>query len=481
MDQFIYNTQSRKKEKFIPIESGKVKMYVCGPTVYDFLHVGNFRGAIFFNLVANWFRECQLDVTYVYNYTDIDDKIIDRANKENVKPSEIAKQYIEEFEKDFQQLGLSSHEHNPRATEYIDAIKDIVNQLLKNKKAYIINGEIFYAVKKFKDYGKLSGKKIDELMSGARVEVDSKKENPLDFVLWKPAKEGEVYWDSEWGKGRPGWHIECSAMSLSILGDSIDIHGGGKDLIFPHHENEIAQSEGVTTKPFVKYWMHHEFLNMGLEKMSKSLGNLQTARSFLEYYHPEVMKALFLSVHYRSELDFSNITIHQSIARLARLYSAFALAKNIAQKGVPDSDFKNSITHAEKQVKDSLCDDFNTPEVFARFFELVRLFNTKYKKGQTPSKAMAANADLLVSFFKKYGSLMSLFQETPEHFLKTLDDMLLRHKNLKREDIDKLVFERGEARKNKDFKRADELRDQLDTMDIELHDFPQGTEWEVKK
>ncbi len=481
MAQFIYNTRSKKKEKFIPIEPGKVKIYVCGPTVYDFLHVGNFRGAIFFNLVANWFRECQLDVTYVYNYTDIDDKIINRANKEGFKPSEIAKRYIEEFEKDFNQLGLSPHDYNPRATEYIDAIKNLVNRLLKNKKAYIINGEVFYSVKSFKDYGKLSGKNIDELIAGIRVEIDSKKKNPLDFVLWKPSKEGEVYWDSDWGKGRPGWHIECSAMSLSLLGESIDIHGGGKDLIFPHHENEIAQSEGASCKPFVKYWMHHEFLNMGLEKMSKSLGNLQTARSFLEYYHPEVMKSLYLSVHYRSELDFSDTTIHQSIAKLARIYSALALANNIGKKGTPERDFENAIFDIERKMKAALYDDFNTPDVFARFFELVRLFNRKYKKGQIPSEAMAANAHLLVLFFKKYGSLMSLFQEPPKHFLKTLDNMLLRHKKLKREDIDQLVFEREKSRKNKDFNRADELRDQLNAIGIELHDLPQGTEWEVKK
>ena len=273
----MYNTATRQKEEFKSITPGEVKMYVCGPTVYNYLHIGNFRGAIFFNLVRNWLERAGYKVTYVYNYTDVDDKIIKKANEEGVESIEISERYIKEFEKDFNRLGLTKHEHNPKVTDFMPQIISFVDDLVKKGMAYVVDGEVFYEIKNFPNYGKLSGKNLEDLEAGARVEVDSKKHNPADFVLWKPAKPDEPYWDSPWGKGRPGWHIECSAMIQSILGETIDIHGGGIDLKFPHHENEIAQGEGRTGKCYCNHWMHNDFLNMNDEKMSKSLGILLLA------------------------------------------------------------------------------------------------------------------------------------------------------------------------------------------------------------
>jgi len=287
----MYNTATRQKEEFKSITPGEVKMYVCGPTVYNYLHIGNFRGAIFFNLVRNWLERAGNKVTYVYNYTDVDDKIIKKANEEGVESIEISERYIKEFEKDFNRLGLTAHDQNPKVTDFMPEIISFVDDLVKKEMAYVVDGEVFYEIKNFPSYGKLSGKKLEDLEAGARVEIDSKKHTPADFVLWKPAKPGEPSWDSPWGKGRPGWHIECSAMIQSILGDTIDIHGGGIDLIFPHHENEIAQGEGRTGKCYCNHWMHNDFLNMNDEKMSKSLGNIITGRDFMEKYHPEIGRA----------------------------------------------------------------------------------------------------------------------------------------------------------------------------------------------
>ena len=359
MELHIYNTMSRKKEKFEPLTPGGVKMYVCGPTVYDYLHIGNFVGAIVFNMVRNWLEHIGYKVTYVYNYTDVDDKIIKRANDEGCKPEEIAEKYIAEFQKDFQALGLKAHSHNPRVTEHMDDIIKMVESLIEKGRAYVSGGDVLYSIEAFEDYGKLSGKNLDELMAGARVEVADHKQNPMDFALWKAAKAGEPYWESPWGNGRPGWHIECSAMSKALLGEQIDIHGGGKDLIFPHHENEVAQSEGCCDKDYVKYWMHNNFINFGNEKMSKSLGNVKTARAFLEEYNAEIFKYMILSTHYRTENNFSEDKIQSSVTALARVYASLALADDILkQDSVADQnldpEFKKQLEQAEENISKAI-------------------------------------------------------------------------------------------------------------------------------
>ncbi len=484
MSIVIYNSQSHKKEEFVPLTPGQVKMYVCGPTVYDFLHVGNFRGAIFFNVVRNWLEYRGLKVQFIYNYTDVDDKIINRALKEKVPAEEIATRFIAEFEQDFNALNLHKHTRNPKVTEFMTEIIAFVSDLITKGKAYEVEGDVFYDVHAFPEYGKLSHKNIEDLEAGVRIEVDSRKKHASDFALWKKAKEGEPFWPSPWGDGRPGWHIECSAMVRGILGDTIDIHGGGLDLIFPHHENEVAQSEGLSGKVLARYWMHNNMLNFGSQKMSKSLGNVRSARSFMQEYNPEIFKYLMLSAHYRSVLDFSPGQIEHVISNLARLYSALCWATKIIQSPqdkAPPADFAKVLTDAKLGVETSLDDDFNTPEALARLFEVVRGFNnlTRTPGAVTPQKAAIGQAFLQWSQW--LGQKLSLFAEPPAEFLTTLDDMLLKQKKLDRAQINGLVKERTSARANKDFKRADELRVQLKDMGIAVQDGAQGSEWEVAK
>ena len=479
----VYNSQSQKKEDFQPLEAGRVKMYLCGPTVYDFLHVGNFRGAIFFNLVRNWFEYRGFKVTLVYNYTDVDDKIIQRAQKDGVPPQEISERYTAEFQKDFAALRLKAHSHNPKVTEFMQPIIDFVQELVTKGKAYVVDGDVYFDVHSIPDYGKLSHKKLEDLESGFRIEVDARKKHSADFALWKKSKPGEPSWSSPWGEGRPGWHIECSTMARALLGDQIDIHGGGLDLIFPHHENEVAQSEGATGKTFAKYWMHNNMLNFGAQKMSKSLGNVRTARSFMQEFHPEILKYLMLSAHYRSILDFSPASIENVISAKARIYSALALAEKAAvtAKDPTPEDFQKVLTLAKAGVEEALDDDFNTPEALAKLFDVVRAFNNVVRTPGpvTPKKAAVAKAFL--EFAAWLGGLMSLFGEPPTQYLRFLDDMLLAKKSIKREDVDKLVAKRAEARSAKDFAKADEIRGQLTELGISVQDTATGSEWEVSK
>jgi len=486
----IYNTLTRDKEEFVPLKAGEVKMYVCGPTVYDFLHVGNFRGPIFFNLVRNWLEKSGYKVIFAYNYTDVDDRIIERANKEGVSSSEISERYIEEFKKDFAALKLKPHTYNPKVTETMEPIKDMIDALVKNGKAYVADdGEVLYSVRSFQGYGKLSNKNIDDLEAGARVEVDKKKRDPMDFALWKPAKPGEPKWPAPWCEGRPGWHIECSAMIRSLLGDSIDIHGGGSDLIFPHHENEIAQSEGCTGKPFARYWMHNNMLTFGDRKMSKSLGNIKKAREFLHQYNAEILKYMMLSVHYRSLSDFSDQAVEFAVAGLARVYSALNLAvhtmeaagSGVAPAPQASKAMSGAIEQAHKAIEEALNDDFNTPEFFAAIYSVVRTFNAQVRLGAKVTAEVLKTAQVFRDWVLKQGAMMSLFQENPADYLRLLDDMLLQQKGLERAKIDELVQARSEVRAAKDFKRSDELRDQLVAMGISLQDTAQGTSWEVAK
>jgi cysteinyl-tRNA synthetase len=476
----IYDSKTQKKLEFTPIEKGKVKMYVCGPTVYDFLHVGNFRGPIFFNLVRNWFEKRGYEVTFVYNYTDVDDKIINRANKDGIPAAELSQKYIQEFEKDFSALKLRKHSKNPRVTEFMNPIVQFIDALVKSGKAYVADGDVYFDVHAYPSYGELSHKNLEDLEQGVRIEVDARKKHPADFALWKKAKEGEPSWDSPWSKGRPGWHIECSAMIKGIFGDQIDIHGGGMDLLFPHHENERAQSESLTGKTFVNYWMHNNMLQFGSQKMSKSLGNVRTCRSFLTEYHPEILKYLMLSAHYRSTLDFSLSSIENAITSLARFYSAMTWAEQNAGEGSALAPFEQALQQATTGIETALDDDFNTPETLARMFEVTRQYNMLARvPKQTPEKK-AASAKYL-AWIQNAGESMSLFQEKPAEFLRFLDDMLLKRKNLDRSDIDKQVKERSAARTAKDFKRADELRGQLTALGISVQDTIDGSEWEVTK
>ncbi len=477
---------SKKKEDFKTLEEGKVSMYVCGPTVYDFLHVGNFRGAIFFNAVRNWLEKNGYEVNYVYNYTDVDDKIINRANELGITPKELSEKYIAEFEKDYSGLRLRPHTSNPKVSEHIDNIIKMISSLIEKDKAYATpSGDVYFSVENFADYGKLSNKNIDELQEGVRIEVNKEKKHNSDFALWKGAKEGEVSWASPWGEGRPGWHIECSVMAKEVLGESIDIHGGGLDLVFPHHENEIAQSEACSGKQYVKYWMHNNMLEFGNQKMSKSLGNVKTGRSFIEEYNGEVLKFLNLSSHYRSVIDFSDIQIGRSIASLGKFYSSLKhaeslIAKDLALVPVP-AEFQKLVEECTKSFEDSMNNDFNTADALSFFFELMRQFNNLTRKPGKVKPEYKAIAEVYLSWIKDKGSIIALFQEDPSEYLNLLDDMLLRQKNLKREDIDQLVKERTQVRADKNYARSDEIRDELAEKGILVSDTPEGTTWEVEK
>ncbi len=482
----IYNSMTKKKHEFKPIKEGHVSMYVCGPTVYDFLHVGNFRGAIFFNVVRNWFEKNNYEVKYIYNYTDVDDKIINRANEVGTTPKELAEKYIAEFEKDYATLRLRPHTKNPRVTEHMADIINMVSSLIEKGKAYAPgNGDVYFDVQEFPDYGQLSNKNIDELESGVRIEANELKKHPSDFALWKSAKEGEPSWTSPWGEGRPGWHIECSVMAKEMLGETIDIHGGGLDLVFPHHENEIAQSEACSGKSYVNYWMHNNMLEFGQQKMSKSLGNVKTGRSFLEEYNGEVLKFLNLSSHYRSIIDFSDKQIERAISSLAKFYSSLKWAQDLighdlSLAPVPDS-FQQQVDEASHGFEASMNEDFNTADALSKFFELMRAFNNLTRKPGKVKPEQKAVAEVYLHWIKDRGNILALFQENPAEYLQILDDMLLRQKGLNREDINQLVASRKKARENKDYAKSDEIRDQLASMGVLVMDSAEGSVWEVDK
>ncbi len=481
----IYNTMARKKEDFVPIKPGEVKMYVCGPTVYDFLHVGNFFGAIFFNMVRNWLEKSGYKVTFIYNYTDVDDKIINRAIKDGVTSNEISEKFIVEFEKDYSRLGLKKHTMNPRVTQYLGKIVDFIAALVESKKAYVLGGDVYYDVTTFKEYGKLSNKNLDDLVAGTRVDINEKKRHVADFALWKASKPGEPSWPSPWGDGRPGWHIECSCMIYEILGETIDIHGGGLDLEFPHHENEIAQSEGRTGKTFVRYWMHNNMLTFGNQKMSKSLGNVRTGRAFIEEYNGEILKFLILSSHYRSQVDFSQEQIERMIGGLARFYSGLAFADKLRRSNLPlvplPLTFENALLQADEKIEAAMDDDFSTPEVMAAFYEVMKVFNTLCRTSGKARPDQQAVAEVFYSWMRKQGEMMALFQEKPQPFLNTLDNMILKKRGIDRANIDQLVTDRAKARVDKNYARSDELRAELTKIGILVQDSAEGSVWEVDK
>ena len=479
----VYNTLSARKEEFQPLVPGKVGMYVCGVTVYDYCHIGHARANIVFDVIFRYLRFVGYETTYVRNYTDVDDKIIKRANERGVPSRELAEEFISAFDEDMDALGLVKPTHEPRATGYIAQIIAISRQLIDKGLAYQAGGDVYYSVEKFPGYLKLSKRNMAEMQAGARIAPGEQKRNPMDFALWKAAKPDEPSWDSPWGPGRPGWHIECSAMSSSLLGESFDIHGGGRDLIFPHHENEIAQSEGLSGKPFAKYWLHNGFVNVNQEKMSKSLGNFFTIRDILQVYDPEVVRFFILSAHYRSPIDFSDQNLSEARSGLSRFYEALELADSLlpqADSGAA-ADAEEAV-ELDRKFREAMDDDFNTALAIAHLFdgvrELNRLLGTK-KFARKPDLVVRARAlrDALVHLG---GEVLGLFRSAPGAWLERVKLAGLARLEMTREELEALLAERLEARRNRDFARSDAIRDELAAQGIELHDTRDGTTWQLK-
>jgi len=477
----VYNTLSGKKEEFQPLVPGKVGMYVCGVTVYDYCHIGHARANIVFDIVYRYLQYSNYDVTYVRNYTDVDDKIINRANQQGISSKQLAEEFIQAFDEDMEALGLRKPTHEPKATDYIDRIIVLAKQLIEKGMAYESAGDVYYSVEKFPTYLKLSKRNMEEMQAGARIAPGEQKRNPMDFALWKAAKPGEPSWESPWGPGRPGWHIECSAMSSALLGETFDIHGGGRDLIFPHHENEIAQSEGVSGKPFVKYWLHNGFVNINQEKMSKSLGNFFTIRDILKSYNPEVVRFFILTAHYRSPVDFSDQNLKEAQAGLSRFYEALQLAAE-AVDGVPESDVAaQEGAELEAQFRAAMDDDFNTAQAIGHLFEGVRTINRLVAEKKFRKKAdKVASVRALRKKIAELGDVLGLFVSDPAGWLKQQNLKGLQALGLTEADLDAAIQERLEARGNKDFSRADQIRDELVQKGIELLDSPAGTTWKIK-
>ena len=459
----VYNTLTREKSDFEPIEEGKVRMYVCGPTVYDSAHVGHAMSALVFDVIRRYLTYKGYNVHYVMNFTDVDDKIIDRANRMNVEPITLAEKYISEYEQNLADLNILPATENPRATEDMGQIIDMVARLLENDKAYEVDGDVYFRVESDKDYGKLSGRKLEDMNAGARIRVDSRKENPMDFAVWKAAKPGEPAWDSPWGAGRPGWHIECSAMNLSHLGPQIDIHGGGNDLIFPHHENEIAQTEAVTGKPFARYWMHNGMLQLKGEKMSKSLGNLVSISDFLAEHPADVMRLMVLSSNYRSPLTFTDEVIEANERALERLLSALRPAMPGASGA--DEAALNKLTEQTESTKagfvEAMDEDFNTAGALGQLFDLVRVINQARAENATDEQLAPAQAVL-----KDLSGVLGLMLESQEQATTGADAF-----------IDLLVELRQDLRNNKNFDLADQVRQKLAELGVVIEDSPQGSTW----
>jgi len=477
----LYNTMTARKEEFVPLQPGKVGMYVCGVTVYDYCHIGHARANIVFDVIYRYLGFAGFAVNYVRNYTDVDDKIINRANERGIDSKELAEEFIRAFDEDMAALGLELPTHQPKATDYIPQIVAIVERLIERGMAYAAGGDVYFAVEKFPGYLKLSKRTMEEMQAGARIAPGEQKRNPMDFALWKAAKPGEPSWGSPWGAGRPGWHIECSAMSSSLLGDTFDIHGGGRDLIFPHHENEIAQSEGASGKPFVRYWMHNGFVNVNQEKMSKSLGNFFTIRDILKAYDPEVVRFFILSAHYRSPIDFSDQNLKEAKAGLSRFYEAL-LAAAEAVEGCPESEAGSAEgTALEAAFREAMDDDFNTALAIGHLFEGVRTMNRLIgeKKFRKNAEKVAAVRDLHRSVIR-LGRVLGLFGSDPAAWLERQKLSALAELGITAGEIDALIAERRQARADKNFARSDEIRDELAARGIILLDSPGGTSWKVK-
>ena len=469
MSLVLYNDLTRTKEPFVPVREGHVGFYSCGPTVYDYFHIGNARPFIVFDVLRRYLEFSGYRVTFVQNFTDIEDKMIARANREGITVRQLADRFIAEYYKDADALGVKRATHNPLATEHMDEIIELVSTLIKKGHAYESEGDVYFDVKSFSKYGALSKQTIDELQAGARIDVTENKRHPLDFALWKAAKEGEPHWTSPWGEGRPGWHIECSAMAMKYLGETLDIHSGGTDLTFPHHENEIAQTEAATGKPFVKYWIHNGYLLIDKEKMSKSLGNFLTARAALEQFPARAIRFFMLSAHYRSPINFSEDSLHQARAAMDRLdncWSDLRYAIDSRKKGETGEGKELSARFAdlEKKFRAVMDDDFNTAGAMGVIFDGVKIINTYLKENEILDMEALRSAE---NFFVKIDSIMGLLPAEADG-------------GDEEQEIEKLIAERNEARKNRDFGRSDEIRDDLAARGIILEDTPDGTKWKKK-
>lgn len=483
----VFNTLTGKLEEFKPINDKKVGIYACGVTVYDLCHIGHARSAVVFDVIVRYLRYKGYEVKFVKNFTDIDDKIINKAIKEGVSWKQIAEKYTEEYYKDMDRLGIERADIEPKATEHINEMIEIIQTLINKGYAYEIEEEqaksVYFSVEKFPEYGKLSKKKIDELMSGARIEVDERKKSPLDFALWKASKPGEPWWDSPWGRGRPGWHIECSAMSIKYLGETFDIHGGGADLIFPHHENEIAQSEAFTGKLLAKYWIHNGFVTINKEKMSKSLGNVLNIRDLLDIYDAEALRLFLLSSHYRSPVEFTHEYIKEAEATVDRVYSTILRIEDfekVETKTKSSTEFKkieSMLENLKPEFDKAMDDDFNTAKALGILFEFIKEINRFMDKKPSQDKEI----DFLgkaKKTIKEIGSVLNLFQRKPLDWYRDL--LKVKKIAITEEDINRFIEERAEARKNKDWEKADSIREQLLLKGIILEDKPDKTIWKVK-
>lgn len=463
----LYNTLTRKKEEFVPITPGEVKMYVCGPTVYNFFHIGNGRTFIVFDTIRRYFEYRGYKVDFVQNFTDIDDKMIKRANEEGTTVKEVGDKYIQEYYTDADALNIERATVNPRATQYINDIIKFVKELIDKGYAYEVDGDVYFSTKKFQGYGKLSGQNIDDLQAGARINVDERKKDPMDFAIWKAKKEGEPAWKCPWGEGRPGWHIECSCMAKKLLGNTIDIHAGGMDLAFPHHENEIAQSEALTGEPFAHYWLHSAYVNVNNQKMSKSLNNFFTARDVLKEYDADVIRFLMLSCHYRVQLNYSEELLQSAKASVERLYNAIGNLENLidevsrVEMNEEEKKYLESLNKYKEKYIEKMDDDFNTADAITAIFDLIKDTNTNIN-GES-SKELAEKALALI---RELGAPLGMLQKSTKADLAD-----------EAEEIEALIQQRQEARKNRDFALADKIRDDLKARNIVLEDTPQGVRW----
>jgi len=468
----FHNTLTGKTEEFVPLRPGEARMYVCGVTVYDRSHIGHARALVAFDVIYRYLKFSGYEVTFVRNFTDVDDKIINRANERGISAEELTDTYIQDFNNDMQALRCLPPTHEPRATEHIPAMLTLIQELEAKHLAYAVDGDVYYAVDRFAEYGKLAHRRLEDMAAGARIEVDERKRHPMDFALWKSSKPGEPAWDSPWGKGRPGWHIECSAMSSKYLGQPFDIHGGGADLIFPHHENEIAQSEGAKGRALARYWLHNGMVTVEQEKMSKSLGNFLTIETALSKVStPEVLRQVLLSSHYRMALDFSTQKLAEAEKGLARIYETLARADEAIGGGTVDVTDDSSFI---LQFREAMDDDCNTPRALGMIFDGVRHMNRELDAGQLTEAA------ILRSEIARMGGVLGLLQEPPAQFLEYQKQTGLAEASLTPEAIEALIDERAAARKEKNFQRADEIRAQLAEQGIVLKDSPTGTTWTVK-
>ncbi len=471
----LFNSLTHRKEELIPIENEKIGIYVCGPTVYDSAHLGHARAAVMFDVIVRFLAKVGYKVTYVRNFTDVDDKIITRSIETGVPAEEIARKYINEYKEEMAALGVHPPTHEPKVTEHIPDIIELIKKIIERGYAYQSSNNVFFSIKKFQDYGKLSKRSPEDLLEGVRIDVNEQKEDPLDFALWKGSKPGEPSWDSPWGKGRPGWHVECSTMSMKYLGDSFEIHGGGKDLIFPHHENEIAQSEASTGVPFVKYWLHNGLIHINREKMSKSTGNIINVGDALNRWSKEAIRLFFLSHQYQNPADFSEQIMDDSEAALERLYITFKRVKGL--KGgneKEDKDLADRIATFKERWFEAMTDDFNTAEAIGSLFDLVKAMNRSID-----SHGWTKTIEISLNEIKELGSVLGIIELDPDDYLKT-EKLSKKTSEITEDELNRLIEERDKAREGKNWEKADQIRSYLISKSIILEDKATGTIWRIK-